>query len=391
VSEGSTQDPTPQICPLTLQEFGLILRNEIMFLFGFTQGGVQSITPLIPQSNTENQFQPYLTGTTGCAVQSYKMKLPQIFVENMRSLLPHKIMHGQEVEMLIPVIGQYVFDALAGTDYVFQTVAADDTVTFTPTFATAPQVYHRKRASSMSGKTEWVQSTLETSIDFVDTSNGTTYVFINDPMRLQALTSLWNEWISQYACYSSPLTTLSADPGVNVLQSLNQTRYWAPVSQTSVVRYADVKDGRLEKKRELVNTPYSSRQVSAVSFRERPFAATADITTQWILPVARLQLGGASADTQTFVKEASLYREAFSIAYSSTGDQGPTFATINSNYASLMTHAENATSSLDDALTSLSRSGQAGILSSLAATFIGHAFGSTAGSIAGAVADVLPI
>jgi len=66
-------------------------------------------------------------------------------------------------------------------------------------------------------------------------------------------------------------------------------------------------------------------------------------------------------------------------------------ASILSTYAAAMTHSKSTTSALDQAFINLSNSGRAGILSSLAASFLGHAFGPTVGTIASSVANVLPI
>jgi len=237
----------------------------------------------------------------------------------------------------------------------------------------------------------WEKIGVETEIDFVDTFNGSSYVFINDPTRLQTLVSMWNDWVSRYESYSSPLTVLSADPGVNVLNSLNQTRYWANVSAISAERNEDVRDTRVEQRRDLSGTPYASRQAFAISFREAPFAATAAITTMWILPTLTIQTGTDTTNTCTFTQAQEMYNEQYSIASSTTGDQGATMASILSTYAAAMTHSKSTTSALDQAFINLSNSGRAGILSSLAASFLGHAFGPTVGTIASSVANVLPI
>jgi len=266
VSQGGTQDPTTTQCPLTLQELGLILRNEIMFIFGATQVGVQSLLPILPQSSTENVFHPFLMGNTGTAVQSYKMKLPLPLIENLRGLLVHIVTSasGRDHEVLCPVLGQYQNDVPVTSDYQFTTYDAETPVV-TDTFAALPPVQRRLRKGSK-GELMWERDMVEPVIDFIDTSSGSNYVFINDPTRLTTLTSLWNEWVTKYEAYSSPIGVLSNNPGVNVLCSINQTRYWINVTPAAKARAADVLDERVVQRKNLSTSIYANRQTFAVSF-----------------------------------------------------------------------------------------------------------------------------
>jgi hypothetical protein len=393
VSQSSiTQNPTNSICPITLQEMGLLLRNEVMLLYQGTQAGVQSISPIIATGTSDIQFTPYLMGTVGCATQSIGMKLPIPLIENLRGIIVH-VLDGRakgDVEILCPVLGQYYGDVLNPADYTFTTTGADSVQAQTQTFSAEPTVQRRLVSSKGVGK--WEGTRVETPIDFVDTSNGTNYVFINSVSRLNVLAALWNGWLETYQAYSSPLGVLSADPGVNVLTSINQTRYWTNVvSENARIRNENVRDARLIKERSLSATPYAPRQVYATSFREQPYAVTAAITTNWLLPISKLQTGNGSANEATFTKIQCLLNEPHSISLSTTGDEGVTLSSIHSNFASSMTHAKGTNSTLDNQLTSLSNAGHAGILSSLVSQFLGNTFGSTVGNVASAVANVLPI
>jgi len=378
------------ICPLTLQEMGLILRNEVMFLFGPTQSGVQSVLPVLPTGSTDNQFMPYLTGTTGSATASYKMKLPLPLVENLRSLILHIVptVSGKDHELLYPVIGQYANDTLDRADYTFTSLDGDGDKVQTPVFAALPATSRRRKISK--GEM-WEKTSVETPIDFIDTSNGTAYVFINDATRLTALTAVWNEWVSTFQTYSSPITEVSLDPGVNVLTSINQTRYWINVTPAALERTADVRDERIVQRKWLSDTVYTNRQAFSISYREAPFADTQSITTKWILPIQHLQLGNGSPNASPFVKMQALNGEEFSTATSTTGDSGVSLSTLHSIFADSMVHAKDTESSFDAELKNLTNSGKAGILSSLVAKFAGQAFGTTVGSVANAIADVLPI
>jgi len=378
------------VCPITQQEFLLCLRNEIMFAFGPTQTGVQALLPVLPTSGTDVQMTPYLTGATGCALQSFGMLLPLKVVENLRALLIHAIpcQSPGDIELLYPVIGQYKGDTLDPDNYQFS-YFFDGTLVQQNVFTATPPLLRRRKTSK--GAETWERTTTETPINLIDTDNGTSYVFINDPARLQKLVTYYNDWVSTFASYSDPLLPFSADPGVNVLTSINQTRYWAPATTASEARTHDVIDERVKTRKNLANSVYASRQVYAISYREEPFQVTQSVTTQWLLPVSRIQTGAASPNAALFTKTSSMYQEGFSSSLSSTGDVGMTMADLNDSYASSMVHSKGVQSALVKDLQDLSSKGEAGVLSSIVAGFLGTTFGSTVGSFAKTVADVLPI
>jgi hypothetical protein len=400
VSQAGTvaQVPAQTVCPITLQEMGLLLRNEVIFALGPTQSAVQSLLPILPASAGDNQFMPYLTGSTGCAVQSIGMKLPQILVENLRALIIHQVRGvnktgklSRDIEYLYPVLGQYNSDVLVTGDYTFNTVGLAQAVVTTNTFTETPPMLLRRRVSKSSTQTEvWAKVETETVINFIDTDNGTHYVFINDPARLKRLATLWNDYVSTFAAYSSPLTVLSLDPGTNVLTSVNQTRHWTVPSSKALAREADFKDLRMNRSRGQLTSPYSTRNIYAISYREEPFQATSSITTNWILPVNFLQAGTSSATASAFTKIQSMLGEEFSTTTSTTGDTGISMADLNADFASAMVHAKGVESALDAEFTALSKAGQSGILSSLVSGFA-HGIGGPIGDIVGAIGNILPI
>jgi len=335
---------------------------------------------------------PFLTGATVSALQSFGMKLPLKLVENLRSLLLHIVQcpSPNDIEMLYPVIGQYFGEQLSDLDYPFSSLNNVGVPVQNPLFATTPPILKRRRHSK-TGEDVWEKILTETVIDLIDTSNGTSYTFINDPNRLQTLTTLWNDHISQFAAYSDPLTPFSADPGINVLNSTNQTRYWVYPSTVSIERVKDTQDERVTSRRNLSSSVYATKQAIALSFREMPFQATHSITSQWILPVCRVQVGSASPNSSTFVKIACMNEETLSTTLSSTGDVGLTFAALHDAFASSMVHAKGTESELTVEMQNLAKEGHAGILSSLVAGFLGNTFGTTVGTLASTVASVLPI
>lgn len=388
---GLAQDAAGAQCPLTVQEIGLLLRNEFMTVFGNTQTGVQSLLPILPQTGNDNQFMPYLTGTTGCGLQTFKVKLPTPLVENARSLLLHAVPHKRDVQLLYPIIGQYVNDELVRSDYNFEYQDGDRVIQTYPTFAAVP-LLARKAISKKTGKEEWVSASVETVIDFVDTNNGSQFVFINDPTRLSSLAALWNNWVTKYEAYSSPITVLSPDPGVNVLCSVNQTLYWLPQTISSQAMAEEVRDERVQRDKSLSSTVYAGREAVAISFRERPFGVTQAITSRWILPVYLINDGGVgSQNSSPYIKIQNIYDETNSTILSTTGSGGTTIATRHSIFADSMVHARDGKAQMDTDFETLAAQGHAGILSSLAATFLGHAFGSGVGDVASAVASALPI
>jgi hypothetical protein len=387
---GLAQDAVAAQCPLTVQELGLLLRNEFMTVFGSTQTGVQSLLPLLPQTGQDNQFMPYLTGTTGCGLQTFKVKLPVPLVENARSCLLHSIPYGKDIQLLYPILGQYANDEILRANYNFEYQGASREPLTYPTFAENPLVSRRVK-NPATGKDEWIVSA-ETVIDFIDTSNGSEFVFINDPDRLASLAALWNNWVTKYESYSSPIDVLSNDPGVNVLCSVNQTLYWLPQTVESITEHSVVRDERIQRDKGLSATVYSGRQASAITYREKPFGVTQAITSRWILPVYLINTGGInSQNASPFVKIQNMYDETFSTTLSTTGFGGATISARHSIYADSMVHARDGQSQMDKDFESLSAQGRAGILSSLAATFLGNAFGNGVGDIASAVASALPI
>jgi len=386
------QVPSLGVCPITLQEMLILLRNEILFNFGHWQNGVMALQPILPTSNADNQFQALLTGSTGSALQTFGMLLPSMLVENLKALFAREVpsLSGRDCEVLYPVWGKYILDQLSTTDYEFMTQDATGNPIITSVFTAVPPMLSKRKSSKAGTADVWEKLSVETPIDLIDTSNGSTYVFINDPGRLKTLCTLWNEYVKNFAPYSSPLTPFAIDPGVNVLNSINQTRYWAPASVSERLRNADSRDLRVESRRGLSAGPYAVREAYAISYREKPFQQTATITANWILPISHIQLGASSENTTPFVKVQAFYKEPFAQTTSTTGDAGMSLAALNDDYANMMVHGKNEKSVFDEELLNLTRKGDAGILSSLAASFIGSTFGSTAGSIASSVADILP-
>jgi len=79
--------PLDAVCPITLQEMGLILRNEMMTLFNHTQCASQAIYPREVASNTDNEFVPFICSSTTVGLGPQGMKIPLMMAENMKALV----------------------------------------------------------------------------------------------------------------------------------------------------------------------------------------------------------------------------------------------------------------------------------------------------------------
>jgi len=380
-----TLAPVTAQCPITLQEMQLLLRNEVLALTVQCQIGTQGLYPIRPQTPSDKEFIAFGMGSNTVPLGLLGMKLPQPFVENMKALIQRVAINGRDIECIVPVIGQYYGDVLSTSDYKFQY----DTTTggLFNTFTSDPPT---KKRSMVKGVETWI-TTSEVPIDFVSGFAGNDYLFINDVTRLKKLCSLWNDWVSTYQTYSSPLSTCSIEPGVLPLMSVADTLAWYIPTPTTQARDSAYRDERFTAGRYAQTSQYSNRQAVAITYRSRPISEVTKITDMWILPVQKLSAGFDPGTTSTYVKTQELNRETYARVLSATGDSGETMASRHASYAAAMVHAKGGEASIDKIFSSLESEGKGGILSSLAAQFIGSAFGSTAGQIAGAVADILPI
>jgi hypothetical protein len=390
-AQTSIQTPLTFQCPLTLQETLLILRNEIMALFNRSQVAFQANYPRVPATGSSNEFQPYLCSSNTVSLGYTGMKLPLPFVENMKSLMYRMMMfHGNKDPLVFtPVLGQYNTDELTSSDYT-ATLGGDTPVTI-DTFATLSRHVERRRRSSKGEKEMWSPQ-VEAPISLIDGTSGSDYVFINDTTRLKTLTALWNDWISPLSAYSSPLTVVSGDIGVNVCCSISSTRHWIPESSGYKERTAEVKDHRVENTTGLRASPYTTRQAIAVSCHEKVLSAPfSEILSMWILP-QNLSLTSSLNTSKTFFSRVQIiYGEPYSVSTSNLAS-GVTMSSLHTSYASKMIRGPTAPlSNLDQFFVDQAKNGTGGILSGLVADFVGKTFGPSVGGIAKSVAEIIPI
>lgn len=392
----STVGPASLVCPLTLQEFLLLLRNEMMMIFKRSQAAVQSLYPLSPVNLQDNQFVAFLSSSTTCPINGTGMKLPQSIVENMRSLTERYVFYGQKAnqfEWWVPVLGKYVHDELSREDYTY-TSNINDTITQIPVFAAEPLV--QTKQFNKEGVSVWV-TLPELAIDLVDGFCGAAspsgeYLFINSSVRLQQLATIWNAWVVRFDQYSDPLVNAATEGGPLALCSISTTRHWTVPAETTKKRAAAFVDARLQVA-SLMATPYVARIVVADTFSQEIDAPLYEsIQSKWILPTNRFQVGTQPNNRSTLQAYISQFSEGNTKIRSADGEDSVTLSAIHSNLALKMTHSRNAQpNDWIEAFKQASAMSQGGLISGLIAKFAGAAFGDQVGAIASGVANMLPV
>jgi len=402
LSSAGITDITTLQCPLSLQEMGLLLRNELMTSWATSQAATQSFLPRAPSADTDNEFVAYLATSATCGLKAQGMKLPNILVENINALQMRWVREGTGKEttdrLFIPCLGQYRFDNLDPTSYQ-ATVSIEGVPTAFPVFNPNP-TFRRKRSKSkvvQPKKTsdpidDGLEVVVEAPISFIDGTSGSSIVFMNDPTRLQELVTLWNNWLPTFATYSVPLAVVGRDLGVNICSSVGLERHWINSSPARLVMQAEFVDERIQRKRNMVGSPYSGRQQIAITSHDRTLSAPFEkIQSIWWLPT-NYSAGGASLAAQSlFPRQQSLMKEPISVP-SASQNAGSSLASLHVNYAQMMVHGALAPpSEVDEFFKNQAVQGHGGVLSGLVSGFLGKAFGPTVGSIAGSVAEMLPI
>jgi len=295
----------------------------------------------------------------------------------------------------VPILGLFETDALVGTSYNVSFVTNEATVNVD---AFISDTFIFEKAIGKDGQ-EFKRMLINDTFNLVDGYDSTqhAYIQINQPQRLAQLTTIWNNWINTWpSMFSSKLVTLGTEKGINVLASVGMTRYWTPSDGVNrLKKMKSVKkfyDARLEKKKFLVENVYTGRYASDVSSQSVVLSAPWEqVQSIWILPSMQMNTSGPGQKFTFLTRIQALLGEPYSIPTSS-GTDGLQLSMMHSTYASKMVKGRTAPQNdWDRFFEEMAAKGRGGILSGLAATFIGNTFGSTAGAIASAVADVLPI
>jgi len=310
-----------------------------------------------------------------------------ILVENVKSLIGRWVVGSVKKiasSYYCPILGKYEKDELDTNDYTY-TVGEQTYTVFNSSSSM------RRRKVTKTGEV-W-EDLLEVPINLVDGSTANSYVFINDQAQLGKLAALWNEWISNLSKYSATLTVMSKDIGVNVCCSIGSTDHWIPKSALQKKNETEVQDTRIVQRRQLSATPYANKVIIAYSSHDRILSPVFDtITKVWVNPVNQATINPNNPSQQSpFQRQQIISGETYSVGYAAE-DGSIEISTRNSSYAAMLVRGVTTTpSEIEEFFRTQSAQGTGGLLSGLAASFLGKAFGSTVGSIAGTVAEVLPI
>jgi hypothetical protein len=382
--------PANLICPLSLQELGLLLRNEMMTIFSDSQSAVQASYPRYPLAGTDNEFVPFVMSSTTVPLQGTAMKLPIYVVENLKCLKGRPLRKiGKDgkkkfLSMSLPVIGQYHEDLLVQADYKYP----DPNGGFLPSFTTLSNVMKRRRRESKEGTGVFVPE-VEAPISYVDGSSGANYVFINDVTRLTTLAQLWNNWLTQLSTYSVALSVLSSDYGPSALCSIGATRHWVLPTPGYQHRVADVQDDRLTQIS--VSSVYNDKQAIVTTTYDPMVDGVVKMALNlWILPQNWAKSGPET--NQTFYTAMQIIDdEPFSIP-STSGESGAVMSSLHSTYAASMVKGVASDKPvLEEFLLNCEKTGHGGILSSLLAEAAGKFLGPAVGDVAKTVSNMLPL
>jgi len=388
---GRVMNTADVICPLTLQEVLLLLRNVIMCAFKDTQTGAQDLYPRLPESGLDNQFVPYISSATTCPIAVLDMHLPIGMIENIRALVSRYVVMGKDhdVQWYVPVLGQYAMDTLSADNYTAtDPVTGGQIVVFN-----SGSVFVERKTDAKTGK---VVSTplVETIISLVDGSSSPGLVFINDPEKLKENTALWNNWLAttNLESYSMPLAGLGTEQGISVLTSVSMTRHWINQPGPSKAAHKLTVDTRVEKIKRFSNTQYSTRLGIADTSQSIMLSAPYEtVLNTWILPINFSGSGSTQSDQSLVQRWQAIMAEPY-LATTSSGNTGQSLAENHATYAAKMTKSKlSGPNDWTKFFDQMAVEGRGGVLSGLVASLIGSAFGPTAGSVAGAVSSMLPI
>jgi len=394
-------------CPLSLQEFQYILRNTMMCAFRDTQPAVQSLYPVTPATNSDNQFVAFQAAAPSCALQDTGMILPIPLIENIRALSGRRVGNGNKVSHYVPCLGMYYNDELDAIDYQVGLTLGGVDYTYPP-FAAAPQLPLQDANASL-------VNAFSSSVN--------DYVQINDPERLGSLTSIWNRYIQNWpATYSVPTGVLGNELGINAVCSINVTRHWFPLSSSArltdhvkKVTVVDSKGTHVERapkdlpvlKKELSkkmlddkiyrgdprmaayvapSSPYSFRTYAVTTSQSAILAAPFNqVQNVWILPVNNA-LGSTTSTGETFyTRYQELMQEPFS-AIATSGNDGISLGEMHGRYANQMTHNRTAPESTwIQFFNEMAALGRGGILSGLVNSFLGPGAGDAVAGVLGAL------
>jgi len=354
--------PPTGTCPLTIQQVQLCFRAVAMQNFQKTQASVQNLYPRLPENGSDNQFVPFVACATTCHIAPLDMELPIPLIENLRALVGRDVqLKNGDVQQYVPVLGQYVLDALDTTNYTVTNPVSEQVINV---FAT--EAFTVRRSVNKAGVT--VETPMvEPIISLIDGDSSGNLVFINDPNRLKTLVMLWNEWLAtnNIKSFSCPTGTLGTELGISSLTSIAMTRQWIPVVTRSTGEDVLI-DTRVEKMKQVVNSVYNARAALQDTSQSIIFAAAYEtVLSKWILPVILAAAGTTYQDQSDPQRWQCISNEPYAVPLSS-GTDGVLMSNINSAYASKMVRSDLSKSNdWDEFFSEQAALGRGGVLSSL--------------------------
>jgi len=401
-------------CPLSLLEVGLVLRNIMMGAFKSTQAAAQFVAPFTPQSGTDNQFQPFYAASNTCFYEMTDMQLPIPILENIKALSGKKAIYGKagsSAAWWVPVLGQYALDTLSQGDFMASINIVDQPPIVVPVFTTPAFKERRKTGKG----TEEMVSLAEVPIQYVDGASATNLVAINNPEQLNALTSLFNNWLTTSGVQQYSVTTgvMNQEEGIAILSSVTMTRhtFWnagsvsTRVDDTSKtgqavdvtlhsrvvsrrnsvglvnvsiehnekpdskkVRMENFQDPRFFNNKVMIASPYTNRSVQVESSQGVIIApAYENVIRWWILPINRLQVNAVAGESAQLQKMQFIQGEPYAISTTDNSTQGQLLSTMHVNYAAKLVRAKLAQETdISQLFNDMAKTGRGGILSSLA-------------------------
>jgi len=356
---------------MTLQEFMFLVRNIMMNTFEDTQFFVQNNYPT-DSFNNNNPFLPFVSGQGTYPVPVTGMKLPQLFVENLRALT-YVTQKSRNPITYLPVLGMYKNDALNWQDYFYMLPNSEAKHYIFTDPSLSVKIVKTVPVKGAQSREE-VSYGVETVISVVDGSTGSAFVAINSPFGLETLTDLWNNKLNALTPFCDSLTTLGKDAGITVLRVLTVTDVHFENIQGHPSMPANHKVvKRVIPERLIVGvdsltsvSPYIMRNVLATTVFNNPLANPWEIIMQyWNHPDVQLMLTGQQNEIITAQKWAAITREYSNLTFTSGDDQYSLYQR-HLEYARMMIRYRNGEETMATILLKeLEKTGRGGILSSL--------------------------
>jgi hypothetical protein len=381
-------------CPISLQEFKLVLRDQIMRQFSTSQYYGTTYNHDLPEDGSDRVFQPFMSGVSTCATPGmYEFLLPLEVVENIRALGMVEAQQGKKVIIYYPVLGQMNGDNISAADFNYTKEVDGGPALTNPSFAT-PTFAALKNGVKITSKDGSMVTLPESVIDPVDGASGSNYLFINDTKQLGKLAALWNGWFMSLATYWQKPTAFSVDAGLSVMRCVATSRFVVNtgVSIRDTAKRIETRVvSRQNKQYENLSDNYADYSSVSICASGPLFDYVQPILSRWVLPSYYSKNNGGAGNV-TYVKVQGRTHQPFAAVTASTS--GTSLSELHLAYASsIVKGTMGEDSEFINNLEKLSEKGRAGILSMLAGFLQGplNSIAPGLGDAAKTVGDVIPI